>query len=64
MKQAVSVTAEISYLIINPQRMRKGFGTWSVCLSVSLSATRLSATYLAFRLKWKCDYASRGDFFK
>ena len=39
---------EKSY-IINPQRMRKGYGSHSVC--VYLSVTTLAAPYLAYTLK-------------
>ena len=37
-------------IIINPRRMREGYGSRSVCLSV----TELAATYLDYTLKFGC----------
>ena len=36
--------------IINPRRIRVGYGNRSVCLFVCLSVTRQAATYLVIRL--------------
>ena len=33
-------------LVINPRRMREGYGSCFVCVSVCLSVTALAATYL------------------
>ena len=41
----------------------QGYGSRFVRL-VCLSVTTLAATYLVFKLKSKCHWASRGDFFK
>ena len=40
--------AVIFFYIINPWRMREGYGSRSVCLSVRLSVTALAATYRLF----------------
>ena len=40
--------------MINPQRMREGYGSRSVCLSVCLSVTTLAGTYLFFKSQVKC----------
>ena len=50
---------EKSY-IINPQRMRKGYGSRSVC--VYLSVTTLAAPYLAYTLKVRCHRVLYGVF--
>ena len=41
----------VLYKIINPRRMREGYGSRSVCVSVRLSVTALAATYLVYTLK-------------
>ena len=43
-------------VIINPQRMCKGYGSHSVCLSV----TSLAATYLVCESKLRCYEVSYG----
>ena len=35
--------------IINPRRMREGYGSCSVCVCVSMSVTELPATYLVYK---------------
>ena len=52
----------IVWLVINPRRMREGYGSRSVCecvcvcvcVSVCVSVTALAATYLFYTLKTKC----------
>ena len=45
-------------VIINPRRMREGYGSRSVCVcmcvSVCLSVTTLTATYLVCESKLRC----------
>ena len=42
------------FTIINPWRMREGYSSRSVFLSVCLSVTMLVATYLIYTLKARC----------
>ena len=46
---AVTVVA-----VINPWRMREGYGSRFVCVSVCVSVTTLAATYLIYTLKTRC----------
>ena len=41
-------------LVINPRRMREGYGSRCVCLCVCVSVTALAATYLVYTLKTRC----------
>ena len=44
--------------LVNPRRMREGYGSRSVCLSV----TTLTATYLVFKSQVKCHRVLRDVF--
>ena len=46
------------YCIINPRHMHEGYGSRSVCLSV----TMLAATYLIFKSQMKCYRVLHGVF--
>ena len=50
--------------IINPQRMREGYCSCSLCVYVCIcvSITKLAVTYLVYTLKTRCHYASHGIF--
>ena len=41
-------------LLINPRRMREGYGSRSVCVSVCVSVTAPAATYLFYTSKTRC----------
>ena len=41
-------------IFINPRRMREGYGSWFVYLSVCLSVTMLAATYLVCASNLRC----------
>ena len=41
-------------IIINPRRMREGYGSRFVCVCVCVSVTELAATYLVYSLKVRC----------
>ena len=45
-----SVSNPTFYIMINPWCMREGYGSRSVCVSV----TKLAATYLVYTLKTRC----------
>ena len=40
--------------VINPRRMREGYGSRSVCVSVCVSVTAPAATYLFYTSKTRC----------
>ena len=60
LSQRFAVLCQVAILLcsgvslINPRRMREGYGSRSVCLSVCLSVTELAAAYLVYTLKVGC----------
>ena len=40
--------------LVNPRRMREGYGSRFVCECVCVSVTTLAATYLVYTLKIRC----------